>query len=91
MNRIVRAQLRDARRTVPAWLVCHSRFAWKYGLGRVRPFALLTRAKSDNGYLKRANTIEELAIVLGVLVQVLMRTVRNFNRSPALREVHGAG
>ncbi len=74
-----RAQLRDAQRCVPAWLVCDSRFLWKYGLGRVRPFALSTRAELKTGYLKRANTLAELAGVLGVPTQGFVKAMLNFN------------
>lgn len=78
-HEFVCAQLRDAQRCVPTWLVCDSRFLWKYGLGRVRPFALFTRIEQESGYLKRANSLEELAVLLGVPVQNFVGTMRSFN------------
>ena len=78
-HEFVRAQLRNPRQCVPAWLVCDRRFLWKYGLGRVRPFALSTRAERESGYLKHASTIEALARKLGVPVQGFVETMRNFN------------
>jgi succinate dehydrogenase/fumarate reductase flavoprotein subunit len=78
-HEFVRAQLRDPARRNPAWLVCDSRFLWKYGLGRVRPFAPSTREERSSGYLKRADTIEELASSLGVPAASLLATVRAYN------------
>lgn len=78
-HEFVQAQLRDARRNVPAWLVCDSRFLWKYGLGRVRPFALSTRRERASGYLHRARTLAELAGEIGVAAQAFVDTVESFN------------
>ena len=78
-HEFVRAQLRNPKLCVPAWLVCDSRFLWKYGLGRVRPFALSTRAERESGYLKQGSTLEALAATLGVPVQSFVGTIRKFN------------
>lgn len=78
-HEFVCAQLRDAEQCVPSWLVCDSRFLWKYGLGRVRPFALSISSELESGYLKRARTLEELAIVLGISVQSFTTTILKFN------------
>ncbi len=78
-HEFVQAQLRDAHRNVPAWLVCDSRFLWKYGLGRVRPFALSTRRERASGYLHRARTLAELAGEIGVAAQAFVDTVESFN------------
>jgi len=82
-HEFVRAQLRDAPRCVPAWLVCDSRFLWKYGLGRVRPFALSTRAERSTGYLHRGETLEQLAASIGVPADALRETVQRFNTDAA--------
>jgi len=79
-HEFVRAQLRD-RDSIPAWLICDRRFLWKYGLGRVRPFALSVRDELDTGYLKRSDTPEGLAEAIGVPVSTFSATVRTFNAS----------
>jgi len=80
-HEFVRAQLRDAQARVPAWLVCDSRFLWKYGLGRVRPFAVSTREERASGYLKRAATLEQLAHAIGVPADAFLATVRGYNEA----------
>ncbi|MCW5666250.1 MAG: FAD-dependent oxidoreductase [Piscinibacter sp.] len=82
-HEFVRAQLRDAQRNVPAWLVCDSRFLWKYGLGRVRPFALSLRTLQESGYLHSAATLEALAGRIGVPAGAFASTVERFNRDAA--------
>lgn len=83
-HEFVRAQLRDPPRCIPAWLVCDSRFLWKYGLGRVRPFALSTRQERDSGYLRRADTLEALAKAIGVPVAAFVATVCAYNEGARL-------
>lgn len=78
-HEFVRAQLRDSARNIPAWLVCDKDFLWKYGLGRVRPFALSIKRDLETGYLKRGETMEELAAVLGLPVRSFVDTVHRFN------------
>lgn len=80
-HEFVRAQLRDPQRSIPAWLVCDARFLWKYGLGRVQPFALSVGNQVKAGYLKRSRTLEGLARAIGVPVDTFCRTVRTFNAS----------
>jgi succinate dehydrogenase/fumarate reductase flavoprotein subunit len=79
-HEFVRAQLRCGGAAVPAWLLCDRRFLWKYGLGRVRPFALSVRAEVADGYLKQAATLEDLARQLGVPPPALAQTVAEYNR-----------
>lgn len=74
-----RAQLREENDANPAWLICDSRFLWKYGLGRIRPFAWSTRQERTDGYLKKAQSIEELASLINVPVDALNATVQDFN------------
>ncbi|WP_137894442.1 FAD-dependent oxidoreductase [Ramlibacter sp. 2FC] len=78
-HEFVRAQLRDSTDNIPAWLVCDKDFLWKYGLGRVRPFALSIKRDLETGYLKRGKTMEELAEVLGLPVRNFVDTVHRFN------------
>lgn len=80
-HEFVRAQLREADTRIPAWLVCDKRFLWKYGLGRVRPFALSVRDDVQRGYLKQADTLDGLATQLGLPSAQLSRTVQEFNVS----------
>ncbi|WP_250502413.1 FAD-dependent oxidoreductase [Caballeronia sp. AZ7_KS35] len=78
-HEFVRAQLRQADDAIPAWLICDKRFLWKYGLGRVRPFALCTQRDVASGYLKRAKTLDALADSIGAPREALRATVTRFN------------
>ena len=75
----MRAQLRDPRHAIPAWLICDRLFLWKYGLGRVHPFALSVRKQVKSGYLKRSQTLEGLAKEIAVPVEPFCNTIRAFN------------
>ena len=78
-HEFVQAQLGDASRNIPAWLICDRDFLWKYGLGRVRPFALSVRREVASGYLRRAATLAELAGNIAVPARALVDTVNTFN------------
>jgi succinate dehydrogenase/fumarate reductase flavoprotein subunit len=78
-HEFVQAQLRDADLNIPAWLVCDRRFLWKYGLGRVRPFALSVAHECQSGYLRRAETLPGLAQAIGVPASRLADTLDAFN------------
>jgi succinate dehydrogenase/fumarate reductase flavoprotein subunit len=82
-HQFVQAQLRDADRNIPAWLICDSRFLWKYGLGRVLPFSLSTQRERASGYLRRAGTLAALAAAIGVPPRALVETVERFNAGAA--------
>ena len=47
--------------SVVSWLICDHRFQRRYGLGIARPFPLPTSALVRSGYLKRADSLQELA------------------------------
>lgn len=79
-HEFVRAQLACGGAAVPAYLVCDRRFLWKYGLGRVKPFALSVAGDIGDGYLRRADTIAALARSLGLPEQALVETVEIYNR-----------
>jgi succinate dehydrogenase/fumarate reductase flavoprotein subunit len=73
------AQLSASATAIPAYLICDRRFMWKYGLGRVKPFALSVAADVSSGYLKRAVTLASLARALGIPEQRFVATVAAFN------------
>ncbi len=80
-HEFVRAQLANAATAVPAFLLCDSRFLWKYGLGRIKPFSFswsVTAAVND-GYLTRASSLDELAVQLGIAPDALRLTVDHYN------------
>lgn len=85
-HEFVRAQLAHANSAIPAWLICDSRFIWKYGLGKIKPFTMSVSADVASGYLKRGDTLEALAKAVGVPPSELARTVATFNRDAARGE-----
>ncbi|EEA04081.1 fumarate reductase/succinate dehydrogenase flavoprotein domain protein [Burkholderia sp. H160] len=78
-HEFVRAQLRESNDATCAWLICDRRFLWKYGLGKVRPFALSTRREIASGYLRQARTLAALAHQIGVPPAAFQETVERFN------------
>jgi succinate dehydrogenase/fumarate reductase flavoprotein subunit len=78
-HEFVRAQLANAATAVPAFLLCDSRFLWKYGLGRIKPFALSVEAAVKEGYLHRASSVVDLAELLGISTDALTLTVDHYN------------
>lgn len=78
-HEFVKAQVSPENSAIPAHLVCDSQFLWKYGLGKVKPFTQVLDADIESGYLKRADSIVELAAKLGVSVDALTNTVNCFN------------
>jgi 3-oxosteroid 1-dehydrogenase len=68
--------------SVPAWLICDRAFIRDYGIGLVHPGAgarTINRFIAD-GYLKRADTLMELAQRIGIDGRNLLRTVQEHNR-----------
>jgi hypothetical protein len=61
---------------VPAWLVCDSRFLWRYGLGMIRPMTLRLKRFLRTGYLHEGQSLEALARSIGVDPVGLAQTVR---------------
>jgi succinate dehydrogenase/fumarate reductase flavoprotein subunit len=78
-HEFVKAQVNAQNSAVPAYLLCDSQFLWKYGLGKIKPFMRMLDADIASGYLKRAQTIAELAMQLGVPTESLTQTVDSFN------------
>lgn len=67
--------------SIPAMLVCDSRFLWKYGMGMVRPLTprFLLKPFIDSGYLQIADTIKDLAGKINVDAAGLTETVKANN------------
>lgn len=60
--------------SVPAWLICDHRFIKRYGIGLVYPFGIRLHKMRRAGYLKRANSLAELAALIGVDAKGLEQT-----------------
>jgi succinate dehydrogenase/fumarate reductase flavoprotein subunit len=63
-----------------AWLVCDHRFIRRYGLGAVKPAPMPREPMLRNGYLKRGNTLGELATTCGIDPPGLQGAVARYNR-----------
>ncbi|GAA3032142.1 FAD-dependent oxidoreductase [Microbacterium dextranolyticum] len=84
-HRFVRAMY-AAQRTgeaIPAWLIIDSRALHEYGLGMIRPHTarVFLRTYVADGYIRRADTIAELARRIGVDPAGLAETVRRNNHA----------
>lgn len=62
-----------------AWLICDSRFLWKYGLGAVKPMSLNRNFFKRRGYLVEAASIDALETRLSLPAGSLVETVDTFN------------
>lgn len=84
---LVKAQYAsDARGegAIPCYLVCDAGFRSRYSLGHIKPGKLEDDSKIpashfDSGLLTRADTLEELAVKLGMEPHSLPATVAKFN------------
>jgi succinate dehydrogenase/fumarate reductase flavoprotein subunit len=65
---------------VSAWLICDHQHLREYGLGAVAPFPLPIGKHLKNGYLKRADSLEKLARIIGVPSAAVQEEVQAFNR-----------
>lgn len=65
---------------VKAWLIADHRFVRRYGLGAVKPFPLPLRRWLGNGYLKRANSIGQLADICNIDRAGLEATIEAYNK-----------
>jgi succinate dehydrogenase/fumarate reductase flavoprotein subunit len=65
--------------TIPAYLICETRFVRKYGLGAIHPGTRSLAAVERSGYLVSTGTIEELARRISVDPAGLRETVRRSN------------
>lgn len=67
-------------REVSAWLLCDHKALRDYGLGCVAPSPLPIARHLKTGYLKRGESVAELAKKIGIEPSVLEATVREFNQ-----------
>ncbi|MDM0043625.1 FAD-dependent oxidoreductase [Variovorax dokdonensis] len=68
---------------VTCWLICDHKHLREYGLGAVAPFPLPIGKYLRSGYLKRGQTLQELAKSIGVSYVALQEEVQSFNRDAA--------
>lgn len=64
---------------VCSWVVCDGRAIRRYGLGRVPPWPLPIGSFVSSGYLKRGQTLDELAQACGIDAAGLRQTVARLN------------
>lgn len=64
---------------VAAWLVCDHAFIRHYGLGAVKPAPMPLGGMLKNGYLKRGDTLRELAGACGIDAAALENAVQRYN------------
>lgn len=67
--------------TIPAYLLCDADFMRKWGLGLARPNGWPRQHLIDDGYLRRANTLQEMASLLGVDAKTLQASADQFNEA----------
>lgn len=81
-NEAARDMVEAMHRTssVPAYLICDSRFIKKYGLGLVKPGGLGLKSFLASGYLIKAADVAELAALTGVDHHTLQGTIDRFNQ-----------
>lgn len=65
---------------VSCWLICDHKHLREYGMGAVAPFPLPIGRHLRSGYLKRGNSLQELAKTIGVPYGALKEEVESFNR-----------
>ena len=68
----------ETGRAVPSWLIMDARNRKRYGLG-LNPPGFIKRDWLESGYLKRADSIDELALNCGIDTDGLKQTVKRFN------------
>lgn len=61
------------------WLICDHKFIRRYGLGAVKPFPISMQPWIDNGYLKQAQSLQELAQQCGLNAVQFKNTVEHYN------------
>lgn len=62
-----------------AWLICDHAFIRYYGLGAVKPAPMPLGPWLANGYLKRGQSLAELASACGINAQTLQASVQRYN------------
>jgi 3-oxosteroid 1-dehydrogenase len=64
---------------IPSWMIVDSQFLKKYMLASSMPGTRKPQRWLDEGYLRKGNTIEELAGTLGINASTLKATTQRFN------------
>lgn len=64
---------------IPSWLICDSTALHRYGLGMIRPGTKKLDEFLADGYLRRADSLEELGKILEIEPAQLVQTVERFN------------
>lgn len=64
---------------ITSWLICDRKTLRLYGLGSVPPQPMPISKYLKNGYLKKGNTIAELAQSCGISAEGLQETIQQFN------------
>ncbi|WP_130904861.1 MULTISPECIES: FAD-dependent oxidoreductase [unclassified Pseudomonas] len=67
----------------PCWLVCDNQALNRYGMGLARPRPVDNSALIDAGYLLRADSIAELALLTDIDANALEQTIAQFNADAA--------
>lgn len=62
------------------WLICDHKFIRRYGLGAVKPFPISMQPWIDNGYLKTAKSIGELAVMCNIHSEQFEKTIQQYNQ-----------
>ncbi|AXJ09128.1 FAD-dependent oxidoreductase [Arthrobacter sp. PM3] len=66
---------------VEAWQIADAEFVRKFPLGMAKPLPVPLFPYLRSGYLKKGNTLEELAVACGIDPDTLAATVAEFNRN----------
>jgi 3-oxosteroid 1-dehydrogenase len=64
---------------IPSWMVVDSTFVRNYMLAETMPGAKKPKSWRDHGYLRKGNTVEELAVACGMEPAKLKATTDRFN------------
>ena len=84
VQHLVRVCKERSQADFSAWLICDHKHLREYGLGAVAPFPLPFGRHLRSGYLRRASTLAELALAIGVPAETLARQVETFNLDAAI-------
>ena len=66
--------------TMPAWLICETGFVTKFGLGAIHPETQNLSKYLADGYVTVADSLEDLAVKIGVDAEGLINSVSRHNR-----------
>ena len=83
VQHLVRTCKERSQAEFSAWLICDHKHLREYGLGAAAPFPLPIGRHLRSGYLRRASTLAELALAIGVPAETLAMQVETFNRDAA--------